>query len=887
MSSKSFLDRLRRRKDKNDKNGGTPKSPTTPFSIRPKPSTSNADPDLGLVASPIASPTAEKNRDQAAKDYSIWDKAYDALNIEQPDLIVEYEGLLSMVLDRGRLIRLQCRSDADRVNTASTKTPPKPTGIDDTGKMTSQIPQDAAIRREKLLEITELGLKHMEDKKIRTTVLGHEIILQDVVASVAEAVGSAEDYIKDAIKDLPYASIVMAGVSLVLPLLKNPTAVEAANQEGFTYVTSQMRYYAAMEPLLLPESMKSVKDDLASRLVDLYKLIVDFQVRSIIRFYRSRTRNYVRGMINYDDWEQKLESIKKLDADVVAKLETAISASSLQELRTLAQEAETVRKALLVLVDIARNHLRFAEKMDRRMSDAENRSCLESLRATNPRHDKKRIEQEKGGLLRDSYSWVLQHDDFQQWRDDEESRLLWIKGDPGKGKTMLLCGIIDEMIKSTAHTANIAFFFCQATNVSINNATAVLRGLIYMLVKQRPQLMSYLRETYDDGKQRFEGLNAWVALSEILSKILADPNLNNTYIVVDALDECTADLNLLLNFIKESLTHTTVKWVVSSRNWSSIEKKLNQVQKVRLSLELNEQSVSAAVDTYVRFKVDMLTKTNEYSSETRHFVQRYLSSNAKGTFLWVALACQRLEDISGWEAEDMVKTFPPGLDAFYGRMMDQICLSEHAKLCKSILALAITTYRPITLDELPSFIDLPRQSQGNHKVMEEIIGRCGSLLILEEDTISFVHQSAKDFLVKEASHDIFPSGIEDVHHCIFSKSLQVMSRTLQRDIYGLGTPGFPIHQVQQPNPDPLAAARYSCVYWIDHLHACSTVKKTETDLKDGGLVGKFLRQHYLYWLEALSLLRCIPNAMLSMPRLVGLFKVGLIQIVPKDIANVA
>jgi hypothetical protein len=129
---------------------------------------------------------------------------------------------------------------------------------EDAGEVTNQIPQhDAIARREKLKQITELGLKHMEDKKVSVTLLGHEIVLQDVVANVAGAVEWTEDYIKDAVKDLPYASIVVAGVSLVLPLLKNPSAAEAANQDGFTYVTSQMRYYVAMESLLLPEDMKS------------------------------------------------------------------------------------------------------------------------------------------------------------------------------------------------------------------------------------------------------------------------------------------------------------------------------------------------------------------------------------------------------------------------------------------------------------------------------------------------------------------------------------------------------------------------------------------------------------------------------------------------------
>ncbi|KAH8902624.1 hypothetical protein BR93DRAFT_886852, partial [Coniochaeta sp. PMI_546] len=69
----------------------------------------------------------------------------------------------------------------------------------------------------------------------------------------------------------------MVGVSLVLPLLKNLSAAEAANQKGFTYVTLQMRYYVVMESLLLPEHMKpEVKADLIERLMNLYKFIIDF-----------------------------------------------------------------------------------------------------------------------------------------------------------------------------------------------------------------------------------------------------------------------------------------------------------------------------------------------------------------------------------------------------------------------------------------------------------------------------------------------------------------------------------------------------------------------------------------------------------------------------------
>ena len=122
-------------------------------------------------------------------------------------------------------------------------------------------------------------------------------------------------------------------------------------------------------------------------------------------------------------------------------------------------------------------------------SNGEDRECIQHLRLTDPRDDKKRIEETKGGLLEDSYHWILENSDFQQWRNDQQSRLLWIKGDPGKGKTTLLCGIVNELKKSMAKTDLLSYFFCQATDSRINNATAVLRGLLYSLVDLAPNVM--------------------------------------------------------------------------------------------------------------------------------------------------------------------------------------------------------------------------------------------------------------------------------------------------------------------------------------------------------------------------------------------------------------
>jgi archaellum biogenesis ATPase FlaH len=441
--------------------------------------------------------------------------------------------------------------------------------------------------------------------------------------------------------------------------------------------------------------------------------------------------------------------------------------------------------------------------------------CVQDLRLTVPRDNKKRIKDTKGGLLEGSYHWILENSDFQQWHNNQQSQLLWIKGDPGKGKTMLLCGITNELKKLKAVTDLLSYFFCQAADSGINNATAVLRGLVYLLVNQQPSLISYVRAKYDEaGKKLFEDTNAWVALSEIFTNILRDPSLDNTYLIIDALDECVVDLPKLLDFIiQTSSISPRTKWIVSSRNWPSIEKDLGTAtQTATLCLELNKKSVSSAITTFIQFKVDWLAKRNRYNNNTRDAIQQYLTLNANGTFLWVALVCQELSNISGWKAQQKLIAFPPGLDALYQRMIEQIKKSEDAELCKRILAVVSTVYRPITLDELAAFVDMPNGVAGEYKALSEIIGLCGSFLTLRERTIFFVHQSAKDFLIEKASKDIFLSGIEDVHNSIFSRSLQTLSRTLKRDVYSLRAPGFSIDEVKQPNPDPLATARYSCLY---------------------------------------------------------------------------
>ena len=205
------------------------------------------------------------------------------------------------------------------------------------------------------------------------------------------------------------------------------------------------------------------------------------------------------------------------------------------------------------------------------------------------------------------------------WEDGNKHRLLWIKGDAGKGKTMLLIGIIQELerLNSNPHSPKLSYFFCQGTDSTLNTPTAVLRCLIWLLLVQQPFLVSYMREKYVTARSDlFKDKNAFYFLRDTFKNMLKDPRVEKVFLVVDALDECidttkdTTGLAQLLDLISTTAaTYPNIKWLVSSRNRPDIESRLRDGEdRVRLDLELNAECIRNAVDAYVVYKLSELVQ---------------------------------------------------------------------------------------------------------------------------------------------------------------------------------------------------------------------------------------------------------------------------------------
>ncbi|KAL2195940.1 hypothetical protein P885DRAFT_70078 [Corynascus similis CBS 632.67] len=594
---------------------------------------------------------------------------------------------------------------------------------------------------------------------------------------------SARNILSSAAQAVPQAALAWTGIYI---------ALEMPNREGIDYVVKRMDWYWRLSTSLLKHSaghdseLAGVRRELENQFVNLYKALLLYQIKSVYSYYRNRGLVFLRDM-NLFHQDSKAY---------------------------IAQQTNS-----------------YLERPVRNQMSQKDQQCVRDLRLTGPRDDKIRIEQTKGGLLRNSFHWIFDNPEFQRWRDRLGSSLLWIKGGSGKGKTMLLCGIIDELeqfIVASGQNHNLAYFFCQATDLRIRSATSVLRGLIYLLVRQQPPLLSHLRKKYDDaGETLFKDVNTWVVLSDIFEKMLRDKDLKPTYLIIDALDECVDDLPKLLDVIVR-ISSKRVKWLLSSRNEPHIERKLKCDEKqTRLNLELKEnaEQVSRAIDAFIDKKLSKLELLQK-DTPLKNQVRDILHEKANGTFLW--------EEVESWHVSQIVKELPPDLDGMYDRMLNNIRRHERdLKFCWRILSTATVAYRPLYLVEAGALSGLPEEVLKLVEDVKSIVAKCGSFLTLQDDQLCLIHQSAKEHLSKRASNLLFPCGVGMAHRDILIRSLQLMSHNLQRDMYDLGAPGFPIE-------------------------------------KDNGVVHTFLKTKYLNWLEALSLLRAMSEGVIAIGQLKGL-----------------
>ncbi|KAF1809439.1 hypothetical protein P152DRAFT_165800 [Eremomyces bilateralis CBS 781.70] len=91
---------------------------------------------------------------------------------------------------------------------------------------------------------------------------------------------------------------------------------------------------------------------------------------------------------------------------------------------------------------------------------------------------------------------------------------------------------------------------------------------------------------------------------------------------------------------------------------------------------------------------------------------------------------------------------------------------------------------------------------------------------------------------------------------MYVNCLRVMSDHLQRDICNLRRPGADISELNRSEVDRHIQphVQYACRFWVYHC------RRSDVDSDGYCSIEKFLRIHFLHWLEALALLGCASDA---------------------------
>jgi hypothetical protein len=307
---------------------------------------------------------------------------------------------------------------------------------------------DRETRRTQMKQLIQGGLKRTEK----------EAKLKQNIGEVTKVITNASNIISSALQACPQAALAWTGVTLAIQvslplekptdanmtqLLANPIKSTETNRDGIEYVIRMMAWYWNLSKHLLNEgkilgtSFVELRSQLKIQVVDLYKALLSYQIMSVCSYYQNRGLVVLQDIIQLDNWDGNLKDIQAA--------ETAVRQSS--EMYNT-QQLLGYKKAQLSLQRGFREEDKYHE-------------CLKDLRLTDPAADMKRIEDSKDLLLDKSYVWILNEPSFSQWRKDEKTRLLWIKGDPGKGKTMLLIGINKEISKHDPCSRLLSFLFCK------------------------------------------------------------------------------------------------------------------------------------------------------------------------------------------------------------------------------------------------------------------------------------------------------------------------------------------------------------------------------------------------------------------------------------------
>ena len=349
--------------------------------------------------------------------------------------------------------------------------------------------------------------------------------------------------------------------------------------------------------------------------------------------------------------------------------------------------------------------------------------------------------------------------------------------------------------------------------------------------------------------------------------------------MVDALDECEVDddIRLILRLLAEAKALETVRLriFITSRPETPIRLGFREMLEIvhhDLVLHFVPQPViEHDISIFLRHELAEIKKMRsleeDWPGEER--IQKLLQK-ADRLFIYAATICRfisksrfpesRLSEIL--QVTSVNHSSTKKLDEMYMLILNYSVAGacdedkeDVARLFKQIVGSIITLFNTLSTTALTKLLAVSSAQ------MDETLEPLYSVLDIPQDKtspIQLFHLSFRDFLLNnERCCDIqFWIDEKNAHNYLSMRCLKLMSEHLRKDMCGLRMPGALAAEVEKKMVEhhlPLAV-QYACRYWISHL------QRGNIELCDNGQVHEFLTEHFLHWIEALSLMRNMSDA---------------------------
>ncbi|KAL7941233.1 hypothetical protein V8C42DRAFT_335705 [Trichoderma barbatum] len=379
-------------------------------------------------------------------------------------------------------------------------------------------------------------------------------------------------------------------------------------------------------------------------------------------------------------------------------------------------------------------------------------NCRDQILLTDPVIHRETLKSEKGRRASGTCEWIRENEAYKSWLDGNDN-CLWICGGPGKGKTMLSIFLTEELESDRSRDITL-FFFCINGDKDRNNATAVLRGLAYQLLTKDPNLSKYVSSYFETSKTSKNTLSSPATLWMMFTELLQAPELGTVYCVLDGLDECdeASIENLIRQFRDFYSASEDARRTTRNFKLTIVSRKVNGLHifpQVRLDPD-NENRINEDIKQFISIRMQELSHLSGFNDGFRRDIEDTLLSRSEGTFLWVGFVMyELLNRATCEEVINVLESLPRGLPAMYSRMLKQIKSSQR-RILSAILMCVTIAPRPMAPEELKIVISLLcNTSIPSNQIMRDRIASCGPILQASNGQVGLVHQSARDYLLRE------------------------------------------------------------------------------------------------------------------------------------------